>query len=79
VLVRFYAVGRELAGVHEARLAVSNFADLAAELQSSYGTRMSELVAASTLLLNGTRYRITDGVALADRDVVDLLPPFAGG
>ena len=79
VLVRFYAVGRELAGVDEVRLAVSTFADLAAELQMRFGSRMTDLAAASTLLLDGTRHHISDDVVLKETDVVDLLPPFAGG
>ena len=79
MLVRFYAVGRELAGVNEARFGVSNFAELAEALESRLGARMAELTSASTLLLDGTRHRITDDVPLAESDVVDLLPPFAGG
>jgi molybdopterin converting factor small subunit len=79
MLVRFYAVGRELAEVDEVRLAVSTFAELAAELQLRFGSRMTDLAAASTLLLDGTRHRISDDVVLTETDVVDLLPPFAGG
>ncbi len=79
MLVRFYAVGRELTGVDEVRLTAATFTELASELQLRFGARMTELAAASTLLLDGTRHRIGDEVVLTEADVVDLLPPFAGG
>lgn len=79
MLVRFYAVGREIAGVDEARFDVRSFQSLAASLHAQFGERMARLAGASTLLLDGTRHRITDEVELSDGDVVDLLPPFAGG
>ena len=79
MLVRFYAVGRELAGVDEAHLAASTFTELALTLHARFGQRMTELAAVSTLLLDGTRHRISDDVVLTETDVVDLLPPFAGG
>lgn len=79
MLVRFYAVGREIAGVDEARFDVTSFQSLATSLRAQFGERMARLAEASTLLLDGTRHRITDDVELVDGDVVDLLPPFAGG
>jgi len=77
--VRFYAVGREIAGVDEARFDVDSFDALASALQARFGERMARLAEASTFLRDGSRHRITDEVALSDADVVDLLPPFAGG
>ena len=79
MLLRFYAVGREISGVDEAHFEVTNFTQLADVLGDAYGERMSRLASASTLLLAGVRHRITDDVTLHDADVVDLLPPFAGG
>lgn len=79
MLVRFYAVGREIAGVDECRIDATSFSALAKALESRFGARMVRLTDASTLLLDGTRHRIVDEVALSDSDVVDLLPPFAGG
>lgn len=79
MLVRFYAVGRELSGTDEAQFDVASFADLAVALDAQFGERMARLATASTLLLHGTRHRISDDVNLAADDVVDLLPPFAGG
>lgn len=77
--VRFYAVGREIAGCSEAEFAATSCAELAIALESRFGPRMAQLAAASTLLLDGTRHRIGDDVVLKESDVVDLLPPFAGG
>ena len=79
MLVRFYAVGREIAGVDELRLGATDITELAAALEAAFGARMGLLAAAATLLHNGTRYRTSDVYTFADDDVVDLLPPFAGG
>lgn len=79
MLLRFYAVGREIAGVDDARFEVDDFTALAAALEHTYGDRMGRLAAASTLLRDGVRHRITDDIRLTASDVVDLLPPFAGG
>ena len=77
--VRFYAVGRELAGVEALTTNAASMQQLTVELGERYGERMARLVAASTLLHDGVRRRSSDEVTFADADVVDLLPPFAGG
>lgn len=79
MLVRFHAVGRELAGVESLSSDAPTIAALSLELGARYGERMARLVAASTLLHNGIRRSATDDVPLADGDTVELLPPFAGG
>lgn len=77
--VRFYAVGREVAGVESMTSDAATVRELAIELGARYGERMTRLVDASTLLHNGVRRSSRDDVALLPTDTVDLLPPFAGG
>ncbi len=79
MLVRFYAVAREIAGCGEITLSAASIPELSAQLEQLYGERMARLVAASTLLHDGVRHRATDEVELAADDTVDVLPPFAGG
>ncbi len=79
MLVRFYAVAREIAGVDELPLEVSNLPELSGQLGARFGERMTRLVDAASFLHNGARYRAEDPLPLSGDDVVDLLPPFAGG
>jgi len=79
MLVRFYAVGREISGCSEAQFEAASFEELSSALQSRFGPRMARLAEVSTLLLDGARHRIADNVLLSPSDTVDLLPPFAGG
>lgn len=79
MLVRLYAVAREIAGRDEVRLEVASLPEAAAQLSAGFGERMARLVEASTFLHDGTRYRSHDALPLGDGDTVDLLPPFAGG
>lgn len=79
MLVRFYAVGREVSGLDEWRSDAASVSALTEELSARFGERMRRLVDSSTLLIDGRRHRSTDDLALAETDVVDLLPPFAGG
>lgn len=79
VLVRFYAVGREISACNEAQFGVGSLAELGPALHARFGDRMARLVEASTLLIDGARHHIGDDLALSETDVVDLLPPFAGG
>ncbi len=79
MLVRFYAVAREIAQGEELRLDVTSLPELSATLGERFGERMARLVASSTFLHDGTRHRATDPLALGVDDTVDLLPPFAGG
>ncbi len=77
--IRFYAVGREIAGRNEHLTDVQSIDALRAELVEHYGNRMGQLFDASSLLHEGQRLRPDSKVAFRGDDVVDLLPPFAGG
>jgi molybdopterin synthase sulfur carrier subunit len=78
VLVRYFASARAASGVPEERLDALNIADALAQMSARHGDRLTAILAASSLLL--------DGVHVGDRTVtlpptcmIDVLPPFAGG
>lgn len=79
MLVRFYAVGREISGRTEYRSEAGDPATLRTELEGQFGTRMGQLFDASSLMFAGKRIKPTDAVIFGTDDVIDLLPPFAGG
>ena len=77
--VRFYAVGREIAGRNEHDSDASNLHELRADLVTNFGNRMGQLFDASSLLHDGQRLTPGTRTAFTADDVVDVLPPFAGG
>ena len=79
MLIRFYAVGREISGCHEYRAQATNIQALRSELETQFGTRMGKLFDAASLMSKGQRLNADTQVQWTDDDVVDLLPPVAGG
>jgi len=78
-LVRFYAAARDAAGTAEAVVDVGRSADLTAQLVARYGDPMARVLTTASLLVDGARVSPRDDVALRPDEVVDVLPPFAGG
>lgn len=79
MLVRFYAVAREITGQDQLQIDAASLPELSEQLGQRFGERMTRLADAATFLHNGTRHRAKDALALGATDIVDLLPPFAGG
>lgn len=79
MIVRFYAIGREISGRNEYTAVAGTVAELRTELESGFGQRMAQLFDASSLLYRGRRLQNDSDVSFETDDVVDLLPPFAGG
>lgn len=77
--VRFYAVGREIAGCTEYTSAATSVTELRADLETRFGARMAQLFDASSVLHAGQRLGSDSQIIIGSDDVVDLLPPFAGG
>jgi molybdopterin converting factor small subunit len=81
VTVRYFAGARAAAGMDTEQVAVpegGSVDDVVSTLRARHGARLSEVLTASSLLL--------DEVAVRDRTqrpadgaVLDVLPPFAGG
>jgi molybdopterin synthase sulfur carrier subunit len=76
VCVRYWAGARAAAGVDEEPLVATSTADVVAAL-TARGGELARVVALSSLLVDGQVVR--DRVPLADGQVVEVLPPFAGG
>ena len=79
MLVRFYAVGREIAGCNEYRANATDIPSLRAELVQQFGNRMGQLFDAASLMSGGRRLEPGNTTQWGTDDLVDLLPPFAGG
>jgi molybdopterin synthase sulfur carrier subunit len=76
VVVRYWAGAREAAGRDEEPLAVASVR-AAVELLTARDAGLGEVLARSSLLVDGVVVR-TD-LELLDGQVVEVLPPFAGG
>ena len=79
MIIRFYAVGREIANCHDYRAVAVDFQSLRSELEDRFGKRMGQLFDAASLMSDGQRVTADSNIQWNDNDVVDLLPPFAGG
>ncbi len=77
--VRFYAVGREIAGVDAIDVAATTMPALREALVTHFDARMARLLDIATLLHDGARRSLDDDVILGPEDTIDVLPPFAGG
>lgn len=79
VQVRFFAAAREAMGAAEVELPAGSVAELCAALITAGGPRMAEVLAVSSLACEGRIYRCGDESPIPDGQVLDVLPPFAGG
>jgi molybdopterin synthase sulfur carrier subunit len=75
VLVRYWAGAQRAAGRAEERLAASSVGELRDVLAARPG--FAEISAVASMLVD--EVAATDATPLSDGDVVDVLPPFAGG
>ncbi|HTZ93873.1 MAG TPA: MoaD/ThiS family protein [Streptosporangiaceae bacterium] len=82
VTMRYWAAAKDAAGVAEHQLTADTLAAaLAAALEINGGARLSAVLNRSSFLIDGhpVGRRAADSVALADGNVIEVLPPFAGG
>jgi molybdopterin synthase sulfur carrier subunit len=78
VLVRYFAGARAAAGVAEEKVSAATVAELLASVAAAHGERLTAVLPACTLLVDGLACR-DHSAALPVAAVVDVLPPFAGG
>jgi molybdopterin synthase sulfur carrier subunit len=76
VTVRYWAGAREAAGHDEESLAADALGDLVRQL-AHRTPALAEVLSVSSLLVDGLISQPSR--VLADGDVVEVLPPFAGG
>lgn len=76
--LRYFAAAAEAAGTTQEVIEGADVAAVLAATCDAHGPRMSHVVGHSSLLLDG-RYVRDRETPLAAGDVLDVLPPFAGG
>ncbi|CAN5560669.1 MoaD/ThiS family protein [soil metagenome] len=76
--LRYFAAAAAAAGTDQEVVEGSDVATALAAACAAHGPRMSHVVGHSSLLLDG-RYVSDHCTALGSGDVLDVLPPFAGG
>ena len=76
VNVRYWAGARAAAGTEEEPLVAGSTAEVVAAL-TERGGELARVVALSSLLVDGRVVR--ESLDLTDGQVVEVLPPFAGG
>ena len=75
--VRYYAGARAAAGVSEESCAAGSVDALVLALAQRHPGKLAEVLAVSSLVRDG---QVLDAAAeLNDGDLVEVLPPFAGG
>lgn len=79
VQVRLFAALREAAGTGELTVAAGPLPAVLDELRGRYGVRFSEVLAISSVLIDGDATQHDAGVALPDGAELALLPPVSGG
>lgn len=84
VRVRFFAAARAAAGVAEESHAAADLGallDAVLAARGEGGGRLAQVLTISSLLVDGAPVGTRDAgtVALSGGEVVDVLPPFAGG
>lgn len=82
VTIRYWAAAKDAAGVAEQRVAADTLAAaLAGAVAANDRAQLSAVLARSSFLIDGNPVgrRAAESVALADGNVIEVLPPFAGG
>jgi sulfur-carrier protein len=82
VTMRYWAAAKEAAGVAEHELTADTLAAALAEgAARAKGGQLRAVLARSSFLIDGNPVgrRAADTVLLADGNVIEVLPPFAGG
>lgn len=82
VTIRYWAAAKEAAGVAEEQHTAGTLAEaLAAAVAAGDRTQLSAVLTRSSFLIdaNPVGRRAAESVVLADGNVIEVLPPFAGG
>jgi len=82
VTIRYWAAAKEAAGIAEQQLSADTLAAaLAAAVAATERAQLSGVLARSSFLIDGSPVgrRAAESVLLADGNVIEVLPPFAGG
>jgi molybdopterin converting factor small subunit len=75
--IRYWAAARAAAGVNEEMYDGATLADVLAAASERRDAQFARVLSACSFLVQGTR--AGPGTPLAEGDVIEVLPPFAGG
>ena len=75
--VRYFAAAAEAAGREQETVEPASVGELRAALTARHGERLGRVLQRCSVLVNGLRSE--DDTPVPAGDVVDVLPPFAGG
>ena len=75
--VRYFAAAAEAAGCESEELAATTLAELRAVVIARHGPGLAHVLSRCAVLVSGLRG--DDDTPVGGDDVVDVLPPFAGG
>ena len=75
--VRYFAAAAEAAGREQEQVDPGTVGQLRARLAEQHGEDLARVLQRCSVLVNGARSE--DDAEVAAGDVVDILPPFAGG
>ncbi len=82
VTMRYWAAAKDAAGVAEQQMTADTLAAALAQAAETEGAgRLRAVLARSSFLVDGdpVGLRAADSVLLRDGNVIEVLPPFAGG
>ncbi len=77
ITVRYFAAAAEAAGREQEPLAAGRVAELRSVMAEQHGEELARVLQRCSILVNGVRSE--DDAPVRAGDVVDVLPPFAGG
>jgi sulfur-carrier protein len=81
VTMRYWAAAKDAAGIAEHQLTADTLATALKEAGINGGAQLRAVLDRSSFLIDGNPVgrRAADSVELADGNVIEVLPPFAGG
>ncbi len=75
----FFASAKQVAGVTEKKFEISSIEDLKNQLIDLGGPKLVRIIEVSSILSNGQKINIFDYSQLKNEQILEVLPPFAGG
>ena len=79
ITIRFYAAARAAAGTSEWQAPKGTLAETLERLRSEFGPEFERVLSMSSILIDGCQQHSEINVSVHDGQVLDVLPPFAGG
>lgn len=75
----FFASAKQVARVTEKKFEISSSEDLKNQLIELGGPKLVRIIEVSSILSNGQKINIFDYSQLKNEQILEVLPPFAGG